>query len=107
MRIGAMLRLAAAVYPGGLERFEKYWDFTRGRPRQGSGDLLVAFVVSELAETHTAEASPRSSLLAAARRLEGAAKQLNLIAQNFRAHVPAGARVIRADFSPQKPKDGE
>ena len=48
MRVGELLRLAAAAYPGGLERFEKYWNFSRGRAREGSGDLLVAFVVTEL-----------------------------------------------------------
>ena len=107
MRVGALLRLAAAAYPGGLERFEKYWDFSRGRAREGSGDLLVAFVVAELAETHTSDATSPQLLRSAVRRLEDAAKQLTDIANHLRAQVPAttGAKVLRPDFSRRREDD--
>ena len=107
MRVGELLWLAAAAYPGGLERFEKYWNFSRGRAREGSGDLLVAFVVTELAETHTSEATSKQLLLAAARRMDDAAKQLSAVADHLRSQVPraAGARVLRPDFSRREPED--
>lgn len=101
MRLGALLRSAASAYPDGLARFSAYYDFTRGRVRAGTGDMLARFIVCELAETYAASGSAREKLTAAAERLGTAVRQLTTVVEHLRAaaRTAPGADVVHADFS--------
>ena len=73
MKMVDLLNLANSKYPDGF--LSEYYD-EQGQLKDGSGDTLAKFIVSEIQDTYNQEASDAEQVAEAARVLETARREL-------------------------------